>query len=356
MSRITKAAGLVERAVVEISAVRSQIGEFQSDLTASKLLLEDRSRELRREIESLQTGAGAVAQRGQALRESRARLEALAKLRERRGTDLSAIALRRKDALGRLEEARSVRFKERAGVAHDLNTKLGPRIRIAIEQTGDFESYAAILADVLRGSGLRYSDLSRLLAESVSPRELIELSESGEFEQLADITGISKERAARALGYVRDTGLGEVVAIPVEDSVSLELLDGSDYKQTSELSTGQRCTVILPLLLEHEDRILIVDQPEDHIDNAFIVDTLIKAILSRNRDGQIIFTTHNANIPVLGGAQNVIQMDSDGKRGFVARAGTLEDSRIVDAITRVMEGGEEAFRRRAAFYGRYHSE
>lgn len=50
------------------------------------------------------------------------------------------------------------------------------------------------------------------------------------------------------------------------------------------------------------ERILIVDQPEDHIDNAFIADTLIKSILARPANGQLLFSTHNANIPVLGSA------------------------------------------------------
>jgi ABC-type cobalamin/Fe3+-siderophores transport system ATPase subunit len=85
--------------------------------------------------------------------------------------------------------------------------------------------------------------------------------------------------------------------------------------QLIDLSTVQRCTVVLPLILEHSDRILVVDQPEDHIDNAFIVDTLIKSILRRSTSSQVILSTHNANIPVLGEAQLVVQLASDGRRG-----------------------------------------
>jgi hypothetical protein len=116
------------------------------------------------------------------------------------------------------------------------------------------------------------------------------------------------------------------------------------------LSTGQRCTVILPIVLRHVDRVVIVDQPEDHIDNAFIADTLIKAILERDPNGQIIFSTHNANIPVLGSADYVVQMGSDGHRGFPVVHGELDSPSVVNAISTVMEGGADAFRRRAAFY------
>lgn len=103
-------------------------------------------------------------------------------------------------------------------------------------------------------------------------------------------------------------------------------------------------------MLRHVDRLLIVDQPEDHIDNAFIADTLIKSILARPDNSQLIFSTHNANIPLLGNADFVIQLGSDGRRGFPLAAASLSAPPVVRAITSVMEGGVEAFRRRAAFY------
>jgi energy-coupling factor transporter ATP-binding protein EcfA2 len=162
------------------------------------------------------------------------------------------------------------------------------------------------------------------------------------------------DRAAKAVLALKESDLGEIVTVPVEDYVTFSLLDGADYKDISDLSTGQRCTVILPLVLRHTDRLLIVDQPEDHIDNAFIVDTLIQSVLARPDDGQIIFSTHNANIPVLGNADFVIQLGSDGKRGFPLVANTLDAPPAVTAITTVMEGGAQAFASRAKFYNRQH--
>jgi hypothetical protein len=84
---------------------------------------------------------------------------------------------------------------------------------------------------------------------------------------------------------------------------------------------------------------LIVDQPEDHIDNAFIAETLIKVILSRGDQGQIIFSTHNPNIPVLGDADLVRYLGSDGRRGFRLSSGPLDEISVVNAISTVMEGG-----------------
>jgi energy-coupling factor transporter ATP-binding protein EcfA2 len=222
-----------------------------------------------------------------------------------------------------------------------------------MERSGQFDSYAKTIAEILRGSGLRYTDLSQILAKNVSPRELLEAVENDDFEGIADAADISRERAARVLSHLRENNLGEIATILVEDTIYFRLLDGNDYKDFGHLSTGQRCTVILPIILEHRDRIVIVDQPEDHIDNAFIVETLIKALLQRPPDSQIIFSTHNANIPVLGNADLVVHMGSDGRRGFVSTAAPLETSDIVRAISSVMEGGAEAFRRRAQFYAKH---
>lgn len=131
------------------------------------------------------------------------------------------------------------------------------------------------------------------------------------------------------------------------------LLDGTEYKPTRQLSMGQRCTVVLPLLLAAEHESILLDQPEDHLDNAFIVDTLVQAIRDRANDGQVLVATHNANVPVLGDAQNVIVLASDGRHGFVDTAGSLNEDDIVRSITTLMEGGAEAFARRAAFYSQH---
>jgi hypothetical protein len=221
---------------------------------------------------------------------------------------------------------------------------------VSVTRAGQFDVFSATVADVLRGSGLRYGDLSVALAEHITPRELLEAADNNDVELLEDAVGISKDRAARALAHLREGDLGALATIPVEDTVAFELLDGSDYKDIAALSTGQRCTVVLPLVLQHTERMLIVDQPEDHIDNAFIVDTLIQSVLARDPKGQIVFSTHNANIPVLGDADWVIQLGSNGRRGFVVIAAPLEHQSVVSSITTIMEGGAEAFERRASFY------
>jgi hypothetical protein len=257
--------------------------------------------------------------------------------------------------LDRIEQLRDDRFAARARIATDLNRVLAPRIHISVSRAGQFEMFTAAIADALKGSGLRYGDLAPALAKKVSPRELLEAAESDDVDFIADATGISGDRTARLLAHLREADLGALGTASVEDLVDFQLLDGSDYKDIGELSTGQRCTVVLPIVLRHTERILIVDQPEDHIDNAFIAETLILSLLARDPKSQIIFSSHNANIPVLGNANQVVQLGSDGKRGFALTASGLETGQVVKAITSVMEGGLQAFEKRKSFYERHNS-
>ena len=339
-----------------LQELQNAVSEGESHLRSShdnKLNIEDRARQLRKEVETLQEGAGAIVRQGQQFRERKAQLKSLKNLLVEWQKTLESLLAHRNTALDRLDSIREQRFSARQAVATQLTETLGPRIRVKISRAGQFEAFAAAIADALRGSGLRYNELSSTLAENVSPRELLEALDTNDFHLIAEATGITEDRAARALGQLRECDIGALATVAVEDTVALQLLDGADYKGIAELSTGQRCTVVLPLVLRHTERVLIVDQPEDHIDNAFITDTLITSVLARGPDSQIIFSTHNANIPVLGNADRVVQLGSDGRRGFPVLASNLNDPPVVNAITTVMEGGADAFKKRATFYSRH---
>lgn len=321
-------------------------------LAAERLSAEAAARTLRKEVEAIQLGAGQVVRQSQQLRERAAHLASLEALSEERRRALAAVTEGRNGALERLDALRDERFASRAAVAEMLNSHLGPRIMVEVERAGQVEAYAGALAASLRGSGIRYNDLSQVLAESVSPRELLEWVEGDDAAALADAARLPRDRAARSLAALRRTDLSEMATLLVEDDVRMSLLDGADHKPISVLSMGQRATVVLPIVLERRDAVIIMDQPEDHMDNAFITETLIRTIVRRSSSDQIILTTHNANIPVLGEADRVVQLGSDGRRGFVMVNAPLRDAAAVAAITGVMEGGKTAFERRADFYAR----
>jgi ATPase subunit of ABC transporter with duplicated ATPase domains len=335
----------------ELESVESEVGQLTAHFNGEKISFEDQARQLRGQIESLQAGAGEIVRRGQVLRERKAQLDSLRAVHHTRNLALINAIQRRTAALDSLEAIRTQRFQSRATVATNLNKVLGPRIRIEVVRGGQTEGFAAAIAEALRGSGLKYSDLVNTLALRMSPRDLLEAVETDNYQLVASCGATTPDRAAKAIIALKEADLGSIATVAVEDYVTFSLLDGADLKDIADLSTGQRCTVVLPLVLRHTDRLIIVDQPEDHIDNGFIVDTLIRSVLARPIDGQILFSTHNANIPVLGNADYVLQLGSDGKRGFPIVSAPLADPAVVNAITTIMEGGVEAFNSRAKFYG-----
>ncbi|WP_243929613.1 AAA family ATPase [Methylobacterium sp. J-076] len=319
-----------------------------------RVAFDEQARQLRREIETIKEGAGAVARQSSSLKEQQAQLNSLRDLLSDKSIHFAQLRELRNNHLDILETLREEKFQDRQNVSQILNKELGPRIRVEVQRAGQIDGYFQVILAALRGSGLRYNDIALQLSESVSPRELLEAAENNDYASIADITNMTKDRAARVLAQFRERSMGDLATCLIEDNVVMKLLDGQDFKDISELSTGQRCTVILPILLNHRGKVLIVDQPEDHIDNAFIAETVIKAVGNRSKDTQMIFSTHNANIPVLGNAEIVTQMGSDGKRGFVVLRDNLQAQPVVGAITG-MEGGKEAFDRRAAFYSRHTS-
>src|SRR6202044_2747496 len=136
------------------------------------------------------------------------------------------------------------------------------------------------------------------------------IAERRDVATISSVLEVTSERALRLCDALRGSEGASLFVTLVEDDVRFELMDGTDYKGIDFLSMGQRCTVVLPIIMRHLERIIILDQPEDHLDNAFVVGTLVRAIVARSNGAQTIVATHNPNIPVLGEADRVIHLDS----------------------------------------------
>jgi ABC-type cobalamin/Fe3+-siderophores transport system ATPase subunit len=137
-----------------------------------------------------------------------------------------------------------------------------------------------------------------------------------------------------------------------EDEIVIEYRksSGEAFKSISNASPGQKSAAILTLLLSHGEGPLILDQPEDDLDNYLIYDLIVEQLLHSKDYRQIIVVTHNANIPVNGDSEHIVIMDSESKTIRVKDNGTIENASIKDEICKVMEGGTEAFEMRSKRY------
>lgn len=330
--------------------VVENIEEKIISISKEKMLLENKSRANRTELESKMEGAGSILSELGRIREQIAKINNVKEISNQKNEEKYKIYAIIQQKLVDIYKIKESIFNDRSSIVKYLNESLSPMIKVNIDQYSDISNYAVALENSLRGSGLKYKELLKNIAERISPAWLFYYSITEKYEDFARSLDIPVDRATRLLGYLSDINLGEILASNIMDTVSFSLLDHGQYKPINELSIGQRCTVALSIILENKSRILIVDQPEDHLDNEFIVNTLIKSIKKRAILSQTIISSHNANIPVLGGAENIINLESNGRKGFVRVSGALNRKEVKNAIESIMEGGKEAFQLRSSFY------
>lgn len=156
---------------------------------------------------------------------------------------------------------------------------------------------------------------------------------------------------------------GEIHKYPnpekLEKLLKLELCDIEDKPEITldgrpieGLSPGQRCSALIPIVLVEGDVPLIIDQPEDNLDNKLVFDLVVDILRRLKERRQVIVATHNPNIPVSGDAEQVIVFDSPSKdRCCAVEQGSIDDDAIVHHIKTIMEGGDKAFEMRAKKYG-----
>ena len=140
-----------------------------------------------------------------------------------------------------------------------------------------------------------------------------------------------------------------------EDALQVEYSrtgEGTDFHPIVQASDGQRSAAMLAFLLAHGDEPLVLDQPEDDLDNHLIYDLIVRQMQENKRRRQIIVVTHNPNIVVNGDAEMLHVLDFRGGQCRVVQAGALQEASLREEVCRVMEGGREAFERRYRRLGR----
>lgn len=128
----------------------------------------------------------------------------------------------------------------------------------------------------------------------------------------------------------------------------------SHYIQFRNASAGQQATALLKAMLNQSGPPLIVDQPEEDLDNP-VMQEIVEQIWTAKQKRQIIFVSHNANLVVNGDAELVAWCDyrkaGDQSGGRIAGEGAIDVPTVREAIKRIMEGGEAAFNLRREKYG-----
>lgn len=130
------------------------------------------------------------------------------------------------------------------------------------------------------------------------------------------------------------------------DSVTVKYSDGRKFKDISQGSAGQKAATVLAFLLSYGNDPLILDQPEDDLDNQLIYELIVKRIKECKKDRQILIVTHNPNIVVNGDSELVITLTQRSGLTHLASIGGLQERSVRHSICDIMEGGRDAFQQR----------
>ncbi len=241
-----------------------------------------------------------------------------------------------------------------------INEELNGDVKITLKEGGVTTDYEKSLKDSLRGKGFNYKEYCENIAKTFKPSEfsLIVLKEDA--KKLSARTKISREKSEQIITALLDSqGIFDIETVYCPDLptflLKVDRKDDADrqekenYRATENLSTGQRCTAILPIVFAASSNPLIIDQPEDNLDNKYIADSIHKIIKMKKDMRQMIFVTHNPNIPVLSDAEFNLFLDYREKKSKVDAQGSIEE--VKTNILTLLEGGAEAFKTRSKIYG-----
>jgi uncharacterized membrane protein len=167
-----------------------------------------------------------------------------------------------------------------------------------------------------------------------------------------DVSDVVTGHFVNLVKSLNDGQIDEIELLLPEDEIEIQYkpTPSSQFKSLSTASAGQKTTAILTFILSFGKVPLILDQPEDDLDNRLVYDLIVDRLKKAKENRQIIVVTHNANIPVNGDAEYIISMDTESKKLKILNEGTVEQTAIKKEICDVMEGSEQAFNMRSKRY------
>mgnify|MGYP003406886205 FL=1 len=209
-------------------------------------------------------------------------------------------------------------------------------ISIKSEFKANKNEFDKFLRNIFGGSGLMKNDYDMLTSNYVDPIAIYE-----DFENIS--LGGNKLLLFRE--RFKDS-LASMLTYKVPNKIDI-FYNG---KELAKHSLGQRASALIIFILTQKDNdVIIIDQPEDDLDNQTIYKEVIKELIKLKSKTQFIFATHNANIPVLGDCEQIVVCDYEEKKINI-EMGSIDNHNIQQKIINIMEGGKDAFNKRREIY------
>lgn len=229
------------------------------------------------------------------------------------------------------------------------------KVKIKINSFRNKDDFESSIRSIIQREDKFYDDIDKLkeicfngrVKEKINDfRSVIQRLRNDEI--VNEITGYFKN----VIKGLTDAQMDKLMLLMPEDEIEVQykMTKSSPFKSLSTASAGQKTTAILTFILSFGNSPLILDQPEDDLDNRLVYDLIVERLKVAKEKRQIIIVTHNANIPVNGDAEYIISMDSESKYLKILADGCVDKSEIKKEICDVMEGSEAAFDMRSRRY------
>lgn len=333
------AAAAVETARTEIAAAQSEWGEVTS---AEK----DAYTEILRELSDAGLDPGQYV----AKRDELAGIKAAKPLLEQKEEEIKLLLNERTGLLSSLRKCETDATECLHSAIQSANDATNGVVVVRPTPTKDRSHVFDVIKSHIRGQ--RTQIKAAIDSSDFTPLALAEAIRDG--NEALEKFGIKGAQAIHMLeaGDELARELEELnVGLGVE--VLLKMDGAQDLRSMDQLSKGQRATALLLLLLGASDAPLVIDQPEDDLDNNFVYNGVVQQLRELKGKRQIIASTHNANVPVLGDAELIMVLESDGSHGRTAEGGigSLDERSVRSLAENILEGGPAAFNARQHLYG-----
>lgn len=292
----------------------------------------------------------------------RKQIEELRPLRdkmEKLGRDLKSHEAQRRSLLVEWEDIKSDEYRQIEIAAKRVSRKLRGKVWVSVVMAGSQDLLEYFLRNEVGGKLAPAFERLRQ-RDQLSLFEFARHCREGK-KSLMKQYGLPSGAAERIADADPDQIMRiEELELPTTTEIALNTAhvgEPEKWQTLQTLSTGQKATAVLLLLLLESEAPLVIDQPEDDLDNRFITEDVIPIIREEKRRRQFIFSTHNANIPVLGDAELIIGLDAEGEAGeghasiSPKHMCSIDSQPVRELVEEILEGGKAAFETRRAKYG-----
>lgn len=267
---------------------------------------------------------------------------------------VSEAVLARKKLVAELLANQTQISKDRSAMVAAINKATSKAIRVQTTQSPDRRNISGLVTNKIPNQKTQI--IAAVEDPEFSVPAFVAAIRAGEkkLEDEFKIKGAQAKALIAAgepfLRLMEEQQVNQAVAVSLDTSVGSGPVN---WKRLNQLSKGQRATALLLLLLGASSSLLIIDQPEDDLDNRFVFREIVKKLRALKGKRQVVASTHNANIPVLGDAELIIALDGDGSSAWVVAdgEGSLDNKVLLKMVEDLLEGGETAFKDRQHIYG-----